>query len=256
MPDYPPNPGQSVLLYLEGGGGCFDPESCIDRCTVGSPQLCTQDPALVKNFTGSIWSGEEEENPGLHTSYKVYVPYCTSDIYAGRRDPDEVSAGFAFHGKFVVEAIVEDLLNNVLFEVDISQFVLMGMSAGRINQKYFTLKILPGAFGVGNNCDSVATRVRESQAGTDVRCIMDGLDFYPTDLSVEGCDPLAIGAAAAEFWQAEVDQSCREENGVGSPECLMFTTYYPYIETPFMLVVPYEDTSMEVLKTHWSINPR
>ena len=94
----------------------------------------------MKNFTGSIWSGEEEENPGLHTSYKVYVPYCTSDIYAGRRDPDEVSAGFAFHGKFVVEAIVEDLLNNVLFEVDISQFVLMGMSAGRINKKIFHTK--------------------------------------------------------------------------------------------------------------------
>ena len=130
VPDHPPYPGQSVLVYLEGGGGCFHPESCIHRCTVVSPQLCTQDPALVKNFTGSIWSEDEEENLGLHTSYKVYVPYCTSDIYAGRRDADEISAGYAFHGKFVVEAVVDDLLNNALFEVDISQFVLMGMSAG------------------------------------------------------------------------------------------------------------------------------
>ena len=30
----------------------------------------------------------------------------------------------------VVEAVVDDLLNNALFEVDIPQFVLMGMSAG------------------------------------------------------------------------------------------------------------------------------
>ena len=29
----------------------------------------------------------------------------------------------------------------------------------------------------------------------------------------------------------------------------MFTTYYPYIETPFMVVVPYEDTNLEVLDT-------
>ena len=135
MPDYPPYSGQSVLVYLEGGGACFDPESCINRCTVDSPQLCTQDQALVKNFTGSIWSEDEEENPGMHTSYKVYVPYCTSDIYTGRRDADEISAGYAFHGKFVVEAVVEDLLNNALFEVDIPQFVLMGMSAGMVEIK-------------------------------------------------------------------------------------------------------------------------
>ena len=68
-------------------------------------------------------------------------------------------------------------------------------------------------------------------------------------LSVEGCDPVDIGAAAAIFWQAEVEQSCQEENGFGSPVCLMFTTYYPYIETPFMVVVPYEDTNLEVLDT-------
>ena len=107
--------------------------------------------------------------------------------------------------------------------------------------------ILLGAFGVGSNCDSVAMQVKGRQPGTDVRCIMDGLDFYPLELSVEGCDPVVIGTMAADFWQAEVDQSCQEENGVGSPVCMMFTTYYPYIETPFMLVVPYEDTSMEVL---------
>ena len=73
---------------------------------------------------------------------------------------------------------------------------------------------------------------------------MDGLDFYPLELSVEGCDPVVIGTLAAAFWQAEVDQSCQEENGLGSPVCMMFTTYN---ETPFMLVVPYEDTRMEVL---------
>ena len=147
---------------------------------------------MVKNFTGSIWSEDEEENPGMHKNYKVYVPYCTSDIYSGRKDADEVSAGFAFHGKFVVEAVVDDLLSNALSEVDISQFVLMGMSAGIVEPRYLTLKRLSGAFGVGNNCDAVAKRVRERFPETDVRCIMDGLDFYPIELTVEGCDPVDI----------------------------------------------------------------
>ena len=139
-PASPPSPGQNILLYLEGGGGCFDKKTCTHRCTVASPQLCTQDEALVKNFTGSVWSEDEEENPGMHNNYKVYVPYCTSDLYSGRKDADDMSAGYAFHGKYVVEAVVEDLLSNTLSDIDLSQFVLMGMSAGMVEQRYFTLK--------------------------------------------------------------------------------------------------------------------
>ena len=127
-PASPPSPGQNVLLYLEGGGGCFDKKTCTHRCTVASPELCTQDEDLVKNFTGSVWSEDEEENPGMHNNYKVYVPYCTSDLYSGRKDADDMSAGYAFHGKYVVEAVVEDLLSAV------------GMSAGMVEQRYFTLK--------------------------------------------------------------------------------------------------------------------
>ena len=226
---------------------------------------------MVKNFTGSIWSEDEEENPGMHKNYKVYVPYCTSDIYSGRKDADEVSAGFAFHGKFVVEAVVDDLLSNALSDVDISQFVLMGMSAGIVEPRYLTLKDFQGLLELEtiatqwqNECergfqrrtcvaswtDSTSTR---SSSLLKVATLLtfhgdeDDCDGVLIELSVEGCDPVDIGAAAAIFWQAEVEQSCQEENGVGSPVCLMFTTYYPYIETPFMLVVPYEDTSMEVL---------
>ena len=141
LPDYPPNPDQSILLYLEGGGGCFDAASCVERCTVASPLLCTQDPALVKNFTGSIWSEVEEENPGLHDFYKVYVPYCTSDVYAGTRDAVEDSAGYAFHGKYVVKAVVDQLLKIEIFQTRIPQFVLMGMSAGKASLS-FTSSVL------------------------------------------------------------------------------------------------------------------
>ena len=94
----------------------------------------------MKNFTGSVWSEDEEENPGMHNNYKVYVPYCTSDLYSGRKDADDMSAGYAFHGKYVVEAVVEDLLSNTLSDIDLSQFVLMGMSAGMAEQRHFTLK--------------------------------------------------------------------------------------------------------------------
>ena len=87
---------------------------------------------MVKNLTGNIWSGSEEENPGLWSSYKVFVPYCTSDVFSGRRDSDEESARFTFHGKYVVEAVVDDLLTEVFKNFEITQFVFMGASAGLI----------------------------------------------------------------------------------------------------------------------------
>ena len=135
LPADPPVAGQTVLVYLEGGGACFNAASCKQRCEVGSPKAyrCTQHRAKVKNLTGNIWSGSEEENPGLWSSYKVFVPYCTSDVFSGRRDPDEDSAGFSFHGRYVVEAVVDDLLTEVLKNFELTQFVFMGASAGKIH---------------------------------------------------------------------------------------------------------------------------
>ena len=83
-------------------------------------------------MTGSIWSGSKEENPGLWSSYKIFVPYCTSDVFSGRRGADEETAGFTFHGKYVVEAVVDDLLTEVFNNFEITQFVFMGASAGKI----------------------------------------------------------------------------------------------------------------------------
>ena len=122
-----------VLVYLEKGGACFDIASCKRRCAPGSAkaQLCTMAQDEGKSLEGNIWSGDKEENPGLHDSYKVFVPYCTSDVYIGRRDPDNSTAGYAFRGRNVVEAVITDLLSD-FSPISITQFVFMGASAGEL----------------------------------------------------------------------------------------------------------------------------
>ena len=127
---------------------------------------------------------------------------------------------------------MDDLLENILDTSSTGKFVFMGMSAG--------------AFGVGNNCDDVALRVRESNPALEVRCVMDGLDFSPPWLHEEGCDPYDVGSQAAQFWQAQPDKTCLEHYGEEEDMCVLFASYHPFLETPFMLVVPYEDTNMEV----------
>ena len=130
-----------VLVYLEKGGACFDIASCKRRCASGSAkaQLCTMAQDEGKNLEGNIWSGDKEENPGLHDSYKVFVPYCTSDVYIGRRDPDNSTAGYSFRGRNVVEAVITDLLSD-FSPISITQFVFMGASAGEL----FCLNTRPG----------------------------------------------------------------------------------------------------------------
>ena len=88
----------------------------------------------VKDFNEHVWSKDPTTNPGLYDSLKVsycgpcnlfycifyiyskiwmesscepydmqvYVPYCTSDGYSGRRPASSESGGYAFFGKVIL----------------------------------------------------------------------------------------------------------------------------------------------------------
>ena len=40
------------------------------------------------------------------------MPYCTSDCYTGTRNASSETEGLIFHGKYVVKAVLEDLIQN------------------------------------------------------------------------------------------------------------------------------------------------
>jgi hypothetical protein len=60
---------QVIKVFMVDRLYCYS--DCRERCEVTDPWLCTGDPSSERNFTGSVWSGQEGENPGLHASYKV-----------------------------------------------------------------------------------------------------------------------------------------------------------------------------------------
>jgi len=220
--------GQTIMVYLEGGGACTNANDCTDRCTGEEAQwLCQAHTEPDYSNDDTIWSSDESINPGLHDSFKVYVPYCTSDGYSGRRDASDETGGWAFHGKIVTEAVITDLLDQVVGSKSLGQFVLTGISAG--------------AFGAAFNCDKVADMVKAKDSNVDMRCIFDGLDFIPTEVSDESCDPFEWGSAAKAFWQGEFDKSCEEANAEDDAMCNVFSTYYLDVETPWMIVAPLEE---------------
>ena len=121
---------------------------------------------------------------------QVYVPYCSSDLYRGTRDPGDETGNLTFHGKFIVEAVVKHLIQTEDLS-QLSQFVLMGFSAG--------------AFGTASNCDDVAAMVGQgANNGVDVRCVMDSPDFAPYWIHDEGCEPLENFKVATQFWQGKL----------------------------------------------------
>jgi len=236
--------GQSVMVYLEGGGACFTAQTCSDRCEGAEAEyLCQAQTDPVKDFSDNVWSKDATTNPGLYDSFKVYVPYCTSDAYSGRKGASSETGGYAFYGKAVVEGLVEDLLTKVIGTNSMRQFTLMGVSAG--------------AFGVAFNCDAVAAAVKAKDPNADVRCIMDSNDFIPTNVGGEICDPLEANSVGKAYWQAEFDQSCEQANGADSTVCNVFTTYYQEISTPFMLIIPLEevDPGVHPCAPEWPENP-
>jgi len=218
-----------MLIYLQGGGACATADGCRNRCKDGDHH-CTADtnPAYDKEYT--MWSQDPKENPAFHNFGKVYVHYCSSDVWCGTRSASDDTNGYYFHGKHIVEAVVKDIIKHKPNIESMKQMVLIGTSAG--------------AFGVNLNCDFVADKFHAVNPGLDVRCIADAGDFFPTTVHTEGCDPYELTEMTHQFWQGVGDQSCIDETPEGSKECSMFSSYYNFIETPLMTVAHYIDTTV------------
>jgi len=169
----------------------------------------------------SVWSPLPEENPAFHDWFKVWVPYCSSDEHAGNRDASAETANLHFNGKNIVSDVVDQLMAHPLAGQTIEKIVIIGFSAG-------------GA-GVARNCDFMADKFAALGSTAKVMCIMDGADFEPYWMT-NRCDLILDERESAEFWNAHEDDTCVSELGDTAVECSAFSTFWPYVETPFMIV--------------------
>jgi len=232
------SPANKVVVYLRGGGFCvprvpgFD---CESRCRETDPHLCTAttDPYFDLDespLADNIGSPDPAVNPAFHDFYKIYVPYCSSDVYSGTRNGSIFTDSFTFHGHYIFKALTEDLIENTwITEAD--QVVLMGGSAGGI--------------GTEANCDYFAEELHKKNVSIDVRCISDSGSLYPYDTHTPFCYPDLLEYAANEVWDSISDTSCLAEHPTGLA-CISASTAYPYVETPIMLLMSAEDTVIRI----------
>lgn len=78
------NPGgPNLLVYLQGGGACWDYLTCfVIKTATAGPYTSTQFNASAALFPQSILDRAAAGNPFKDFSL-VFVPYCTGDVHAG-----------------------------------------------------------------------------------------------------------------------------------------------------------------------------
>ena len=213
-----------VLIHLNGGGSCYDADTCYQRCLVSSPNLCTASTDPVLRKTKGIWSSDPVENPPFHDYRKVNVPYCSSDLYIGNKTHQFGELGINFSGKNIIEAVVTELMPMLKTA---KRVVLIGDSAG--------------GFGTSYNCDFVADMVHARNADAEVFCVANANNFGPDWIRLEGCDLEASVKQGLVFWGGHADESCEKANPGHHEMCAIFTSYYEHVTTPFFVAVSYTD---------------
>ena len=169
-----------------------------------------------------VFSLSTEVNPAFASFIKVYVPYCSSDEHSGNKEASEETGNYHFNGRNIVSAILDDLhAQSILGQQGQSKVVLAGASAG-------------GA-GAARNCDFVADKVKSLGYDSLVSCVLDGADLEPFWMTNE-CDLIEEEAYYREFWNAQEDETCLQILGNDAVECSAFSMFWPYIESPFMVV--------------------
>ncbi len=118
-----------VVLFLEGGGACFDPTSCAfteEESTTYDWNISPDDEPSSK---GGIVAFDNPDNPFADYSF-VYVPYCTGDVHLGdvtREYSPELTVEHV--GMVNGTAALSYLAENF---ADAEQVVVVGESAGSI----------------------------------------------------------------------------------------------------------------------------
>lgn len=120
-----------LMIYLEGGGACFNALTCgMNPAKYGKTNFTTGfvGPGAPHASAG-IFNRGFAPNPVKNWTF-VYVPYCTGDVHAGNQ-PDQTVPGVTGKQQFVGYVNVEkDLTRIVPSFPGLTKVLLTGISAG------------------------------------------------------------------------------------------------------------------------------
>jgi hypothetical protein len=110
-----------VMVFLQGGGACFDSLTCAVNPANNAAQKTAQ--------TAGIFDRTNAANPVKDWNY-VFIPYCTGDTFMGTNDAGMIT-GVTGTQHFVGRTDLEKFLNRIVPTFPkATQVLLTGVSAG------------------------------------------------------------------------------------------------------------------------------
>ena len=220
-----------VVLFLEGGGACFDATTCAfveDSTTYDWNISPDDDPALMSG----IFDFSNPENPFADYSF-VYVPYCTGDVHLGNLTHEYSPELTVEHVGMVNGTAALTYLGRAL--PDAEQVVVVGESAGAVAAPLYgglVSDLLPDA-QVTVYADGAGAYPDEPGINTFANALWGTLESVPDWDVNEGLTAEDWGAA--QLWV---------QAGLHDPEIVMsrFDHAYDEVQTSFMDLLG-QDTS-------------
>ncbi|XP_044009976.1 palmitoleoyl-protein carboxylesterase NOTUM [Aphidius gifuensis] len=207
------------IVYLEGGGFCSNITSCQKRWKENR-DLMTSFNWTDKRQIGGILSSNPTENPFWHNANHVFVPYCSSDSWAGTKV--KIDSEYSFMGAEIVTQVIRDLIPTGLGNAN--SLLLAGSSAG--------------GTGVMLNLDRVKYLLHHvfNIKHIAVRGICDSgwfLDHPP--YSPMNFSPIEEIKNGISYWKANIPKSCTERYRDEPWRCFFGYRLYPYINAPVFI---------------------
>lgn len=125
------------IIYFTGGRWCWDNESCKNtygrmRGTIQDQYISSRNWPDTEDFIG-LMSPSPQIND-FHNWNRIYVKYCTSDIYSGNAN-NENDIGYYFHGDNVVYEMLKDFMDSKIVKSNntinkATHMIISGSSAG------------------------------------------------------------------------------------------------------------------------------
>lgn len=217
------------ILFLEGGGWCFDVASCGSRRRGGLGSSKSYVPGTTQRDYGGVMSLNSTINPDFHAYTVVFAHYCDGSSFSSfRPDPIKLDNGqeMWMRGKANLDALLHEL-STIHGLATATELVLSGGSAGGLAVYY--------------HLDYVAAFVHRSSPAARVTGFPDA--GYFADLpSTDGTHVYRgfFQGADASCWNSTLsggtNAACLAAHAGEEWKCLMAEYLTDHIETPMYVM--------------------
>ena len=222
------------VVYLAGGGQCYDQDSCqgrwngtsyphhnCDESSEDSPCFMSSKDFPKECGKTGIFDTDASLNP-VAGAHKIYVPYCSSDAHIG----NATFSTWQMQGKQIVQSVLQDLLQNLGMGAAGQLIIFGGGSAGGRG----SLVLL----------DSVRAMIPSS---SNVLGFLDSP--YYIDLKPYNSDFIGFPGQTVKFnenFKSNLYGECAQAFPDELYKCLLGQYRAPFVKTSYLIIASQFDT--------------